>query len=448
MPCSRPASPTKVALRFVPEVSGYESAPPGYRPQSALQIAAAVTGMFAAIATAWILITDLLLYALVDDRVLIARLETGKGWIFVGLACFLVYRLTLRCASRAIRAQVVVSAVVDSIGDGLLLLGHDRTIVHANPAALRMLRCDKLSDLLGMNAADFSRRFRVSYPHGALVRPDQFVSQRVFDEGGSLQYKALLYPPGGPELVISVTAAAVREEAGERPAMAVSVMHDVTVSENLARLRDQFFAGAAHALKTPVAVIKTNAQFLSREVPQELQRSTAAVERQCDRIDRMVQNLLVLGRAHSNSLQLHVHETDLEGLVTRVVRDMAPFSPGRDVRVVVDARPWVHGDEERLRIAVSNLLDVAIRTSEQGSSLRLLLQRTDATAEIGIRCQSLPEHERGCDAYGEYDDLGLSRCVADTIVEAHGGTLSQDNAGSATTTWMRLPISEELHDHT
>ena len=74
-----------------------------------------------------------------------------------------------------------MAAVVDSIGDGILLLGRDRHVAYANPAAALMLNCDSAAELIGMSAQVFSRRFRVSYPTGALVPPEQFASQRVFD---------------------------------------------------------------------------------------------------------------------------------------------------------------------------------------------------------------------------------------------------------------------------
>ena len=151
---------------------------PGHRPQSARRIALIVTASFALAGTVWVLFSDIFLYGLTRDQVLIARIETAKGWTFIGLTSLLLYVVTLWGASRLTRAQAVISAIIDSIGDGVLLLGPDQTIWHANPAAVRMLRCDDLGDLDGMGAPEFSRRFRLTYPDGSLVPPDHFISQR------------------------------------------------------------------------------------------------------------------------------------------------------------------------------------------------------------------------------------------------------------------------------
>ena len=95
-----------------------------------------------------------------------------------------------------------------------------------------------------------------------MVPPGLFVSQRVFDEGGPLQYKAVVHPSGGGDVVIRAMASGVRMEVGAPATWVVSVMHDITDTEHLDRMRDQFFAAAAHSLKTPLAIVKADVQAL------------------------------------------------------------------------------------------------------------------------------------------------------------------------------------------
>ena len=111
------------------------------RAYSAHRMAGTVTAAFAVAGLVWVLLTDIVLYAITHDRVLIARIETAKGWIFISLASLLLYAVTFRTAARLDRVRRLTAAVVESIADGVLLLGHDRRIAYANPAAARMLRC-------------------------------------------------------------------------------------------------------------------------------------------------------------------------------------------------------------------------------------------------------------------------------------------------------------------
>src|SRR5262245_1780092 len=260
------------------------------KPASERRAAIILVVIFVVAGCAWILFTDVFLYAIVEDPAVIGRFETAKGWVFVALAALLLYGTTRRLTAQLTRAMRTMGAVVESIGDGVLILGPDRTIAYANPASRRMLRAGTVDELRGMSAPEFSRRFHVSYPDGRIVPPDQLISQRVFDESGPIRYNAVLNPPGGDEVVVACTAAAVRSEIGKPPEIVVSILHDITTTEHLDRLRDDLFSTVAHAIKTPVAVINSASQVLSAAVPAQLLRSTTMIERQCGRIDRLIEN--------------------------------------------------------------------------------------------------------------------------------------------------------------
>ena len=268
-----------------------------HRARSAHRVAATVTGVFCAAGLAWVFVTDILLYGVTRDRTLIARIETAKGWAFIGLACLLLYAVTFLSAARLDRVRRLTAAVVESIADGVLLLGHDRTIAYANPAAGRMLG-RRRKELIGMTADDFSRAFRVSLPErrDGAARPVHLAAGVRRRRTAALQGDA---PPARRRARRSITAAGVRLEVGAPAAWVVSVIHDISASEQLERMRDQFFAAAAHSLKTPAAVIKADAQLLEPAIPARYRSVAASIERQSDRIDRLVQNLIVLARARS-----------------------------------------------------------------------------------------------------------------------------------------------------
>jgi NtrC-family two-component system sensor histidine kinase KinB len=388
---------------------------------------------------AWVFLTDVVLYGVSRDPVLIARVETGKGWIFITLASLLLYFVTFRVAARLDRVRRLTVAVIDSIGDGLLLLGADRRIAHANPAAIRMLRCP-FEELVGMDSAEFSRRFRLSYPSGALVPPDRYVSQRAFDEGGPLHYQATMQPTTGGPIITSVTAAGVRIYLGAPATWVVSVLHDITDSASLEQLRDQFFAAAAHSLKTPVAVIKADVQALQPTTSPRHQKVVASIARQCDRIDRLVQNLLVLTRARSKTLQLHQRQIDLAPLVEGIARE-GIWSYRHQVSTEIRGSMPLHADQERLSLAIRNLMYEAYRLSPTDSRLTLLARPEGDRVAVGVRYRPIPWHEQIANVYGEYDDIGIGRSVAETIVEGHGGSLSEEADESETTSWIHLPAA-------
>jgi signal transduction histidine kinase len=398
----------------------------------------AVTATFGLAGLVWVIVTDLMLYGMTDDPVVIARIETAKGWTFIGLSAALVYLLTFRGVSGLARQRRLLVTLVESIGDGVLLLGRDRTIVHANPAALAHLRCEKPEELAGMSAEEFSRSFRVTYPDGRLVPPNELASLRVFDEGGPIRFKCILHA-GSEERIFLATGAAVRERADDPPSLVVSIMHDITEADRLDQLRDQFFAAAAHALKTPITIIGAHARIFSTEPSPRAQRSAAAVTRQCALADALIQNLLVLSRAHSGTLILHPHPVLLSSIVARVADDQAVRALGSEVeRRIIDEDDlsiWV--DDERMVTALRNLVFEAAQDLP-GTPITLLVRRSGEDAEIGVGSQ-LPESEEPQVGIHE-DERTVGREVIQIVVTAHGGSECRERSGSNQYRWIRLPI--------
>jgi signal transduction histidine kinase len=295
-----------------------------------------------------------------------------------------------------------------------------------------------------VGAQEFSRRFRVSYPDGRLVPPDQFVSQRVFDEPGPIRYTAILYPPDGAEVVVSCTAAGVRSEMESPADIVVSVMHDITVTEHLNRLRDELFSNVAHAIKTPVAVIKSASQIASGASAEHARRSSVIIERQCGRIDRLVENLLVLSRIRSGTLQLHPARVDLSLMVKNVADEIGRFSGGHAISVHVTAHPQVQADPERFAIVLRNTIHSACRSSRPDGPITVWLNRTAGdNAEIAISYQPRPSNIDEDPEEPSFDDVAVSRYVTTMIVEAHLGTLTERSEEGDTTLRIRIPAIPE-----
>jgi PAS domain S-box-containing protein len=219
---------------------------------------AAITYVLAG--AAWILLSDLVLYAVVPDRMLLKGLESAKGWIFGGVSVAAVYLITMRMVSRLEQSEATMRAVVDSIADGVMLVGADGRIVDVNPAVLRLLGLRDAQGLVGMGPEEFSRRFRVTYEDGRLVPPERYATQRALRGETVAPYKAIVFPNRDREVVITATAAPIRRLSDGAVDLVVTVMRDETEIEQLGRTRDELFAAAAHSFKTPLAIIKGQAQ--------------------------------------------------------------------------------------------------------------------------------------------------------------------------------------------
>jgi hypothetical protein len=122
------------------------------------------------------------------------------------------------------------------------------------------------------------------------------------------------------------------------------------------------------------------------------------------------------------------------------VADLKALQSGLDVRTELAASPYVHGDRERLALAVRDLCHEAALAIAPGSPLTLKLDQEGSYANLSLSFQALPEVERLYSGHEDADDSSISHCAAETIIEAHGGQLGEYGGGGATTLWIRLPV--------
>ncbi len=153
--------------------------------------------------------------------------------------------------------------------------------------------------------------------------------------------------------------------------------------------QQRFVADASHELRTPTAILRTEADVtLSREHRSEAEyRASIAVMRDAvRRLTRIVEDLFLLARADAGHLPLRREPIYLEELVHDVTRSVRSVAESRSVRVelhnVVEA-PFV-GDADLLGRVLLNLLDNAIKHSPTGASVDVEMAHRDGHYEIII----------------------------------------------------------------
>lgn len=239
------------------------------------------------------------------------------------------------------------------------------------------------------------------------------------------------------------------------------------LEQNIA-LQKRFIADAAHQMKTPLAGLRTQAEFaLRHEVPDEVARSLEQIATSSGQAARLVTQLLALARAENRASGLSFEPVDLAALARVTVRDwvQAAFArrmdlgyEGPDNQDVQAPAPIIDGHAVMLREMLGNLIDNAIRYTPEGGRITVRLHvepgvRLDATGavvrafdnagagqagvahiEVEDTGPGIPAHERGrvlerfyriLGRDGEGSGLGLA--IVREIVTQHGGALAIDD---------------------
>jgi len=220
----------------------------------------------------------------------------------------------------------------------------------------------------------------------------------------------------------------------------------------LERLRSDLLATVAHELRTPLTAIRTSSGLLldpaSEPTDEQRRQLLLAIERNADRMQRLVADLLDLARFREGRIALQRRRFDAAELAREAAATIAPlFAEAGQALVVHPPRHprAVFGDRRRLEQALLNLLSNAQKFSPPGTTVDLEIVATDGQvawvvrdAGVGIdaadRAQLFERFFVGrTDRTGAGRGTGLGLPIARAIAQAHGGEIeveSQPGVGS------------------
>lgn len=249
-------------------------------------------------------------------------------------------------------------------------------------------------------------------------------------------------------------------------------MHDDTTREflraraefqaeraRLQELQNTFVSIVSHELQTPVAIIKGYAGTLRRPdttwSPAVVQRVAATIEAECDRLTRMITDLLDLSRIQAGRVAMAFHQVDLATLLIEVVELARQRAPGREIELAEAGElPFARGDHDKLRMALSNLIDNAVKYSPQGGTIKVGGDVRGGEVLLWVRDQGIgipsEERERIFERFHRVDSslsretpgAGMGLYICKVIVEAHNGRVWVESAGSGqgSTFYIALPL--------
>ncbi|GGE54363.1 sensor histidine kinase [Actibacterium pelagium] len=208
---------------------------------------------------------------------------------------------------------------------------------------------------------------------------------------------------------------------------------------SLSRSED-FIAEAAHRVRTPLAIVRTQAEITLRRVEKpENRQAVREMIRAIDESSRTAGQLLDHAMVSFRTDHLSNETVNLDVLAQETVERLQPLSELREVEVkVVRLDPAaIRGDSILLQSALLNLLDNALKYSSRDSSVEVSVEKDDTEIRIEISDtgpgfpdldsgQLLERFARGANAEGVVGS-GLGLTIVDEVVRAHGGTLTLSN---------------------
>ena len=220
--------------------------------------------------------------------------------------------------------------------------------------------------------------------------------------------------------------------------------------------RQEFVSNVSHELKTPITSMKVLADSLlmQEDVPAEMYREFMSdMVEEINRENQIINDLLTLVRTDRKSAELNIEPVNINALLELLLKRIKPLAAKRNIEVVYESFREVIGeiDEVKLSLALSNLIENAVKYNEDGGWIKVSLNADHKffyikVADSGV---GIPEdcQEQVFERFYRVDKAraramggtGLGLAIVKEIMEEHGGTVhATSQLGEGTTMVLRF----------
>ncbi|WP_088043833.1 ATP-binding protein [Bacillus sp. EAC] len=339
-----------------------------------------------------------------------------------------------------------VSNIITSMVDGVISIDKEGSIVTTNPPAVRflkMLNDDREGD---QSALILTKELLDLFKLVVESEKKQFIELN-FDQGN---FHVLMSPLYNQTNIRGV----------------VAVIRDVTEQTRLEKMRKDFIAHVSHELRTPISLLQGYSEAIVdgvAESKEEMQELSQIIYDESLRMGRLVNDLLDLARMENGFTELNWERVPLIQFVDRIIRKFKALSREKNIKLFGEIDEINHVniyiDEDRMEQVFTNLIDNAIRHSNENGQIIVSVYQTaeDTVFEfidsgVGISKEDLPfVFERFYKADKARtrgrSGTGLGLAIVKNIVNAHGGSIKvYSEFGQGTTFKVKIPHNLRLNE--
>ena len=357
-----------------------------------------------------------------------------------------------------------MTAIVNSIAEGLILVDSSNRVLHINPAAERLLNIS--ADSINKDITE-------------IIQNDELIHIFEEDQRQILQHKPTDQIPSkneGINLISEVTLARYNEKLVLRIIASpflnenglilgtVYLFDDITREKEIDQMKSDFISLVSHELRTPLTSIIGFVSFIldgkAGAINDRQRNSLARVQRQSKRLAALINDLLDISRIESGRIQMDQAPISLLEIVTQRIEEIRPQADEKSIRLALTAPesvPEVFGDEARLGQVFTNLIGNAIKFTPDNGEVTVKVEADGNLLHVEVidTGPGIPPEERQkiFDKFYQLSDIstrqqggsGLGLSISKSIVEAHGGKLWIDdgNQGKGSNFQFVLPLIRE-----
>lgn len=273
--------------------------------------------------------------------------------------------------------QAESEAIFRSIGEGAIATDEFGRITRINPSALKILGL-KAEDAFGQW---FPRVVPILRPDGSSMPLIERPIVKMFLTGNAVTEKVLYMTKQGAHVPVSLTVSPII--LGGRPVGAIQVFRDITIENEIDRMKSEFISVASHQLRTPLSAIKTYAHMLAEgymgNVSTEQAAALDTIIGATNTMNELISTLLNIARMESGSIEITSAEHDARHLVADIAHQHRLSAEERNITLTF-RQPQepinIHTDSFIVKEVLANLVGNAIKYTPAGGTVSIHMRQT------------------------------------------------------------------------
>lgn len=323
----------------------------------------------------------------------------------------------------------------------------------------------ELHDILGTGGVAVAPEEAAIHPDDRDATLERFAAAQAPTSDGTFDHEYRMVRPDGTVRWVSTHGQTYfsrpEPDEGRRAVRSIGVVVDITERKQADELRDVFVGMLSHELRTPVTSIYGGSQVLRRGHVDETTKLEIIEDiiTESERLERLVENLLVLARAERHVTLGGRDPVLLRPLLTRIIEEKRRRFPTAVIEVKIEpGLPPVTSDDASVELVVRNLISNAIKYGPAGGTVAVSCRRDRDVVVVSVADEGpgVPTDDpsrifelfyRTDDARLRAQGAGIGLFVVRVLVEGSGGVVSAVNRpGGGSEFSFSLPVFVEADD--
>jgi len=355
--------------------------------------------------------------------------------------------------------ELLPTAILDSQASGILAVDLEGRILFVNTALSQRLGIDREA-WLNRPAQELFRPLErhVSPKRAPLYRLDP---QR---DGKKTSSREIEWSDGHRVAHLREDGTPLRDPAGKLMGR-LFAYHDLSWEKTIDQMKSEFISIASHELRTPMTSIKGSVELIlggcAGEVDAEARELLEVAQSACDRMIRLINNILDLSKIEAGQIKLNLSLLDLTDAVESVMRHLKLLAAKDGITLGLERTPnlpLVVGDRDRLEQVITNLLSNAIKFSPAGGQVKIALSHESGLVHCSVADQGCGIEEKNLERiFGKFQQVGaaqrgsgtgLGLAITQALVTEHRGKIwAESRVGEGSRFVFCLPQAPSQPEH-